>query len=452
MIVGPDRARTLSETGATLRLALPLIAGQLSAVGSSAVDALFAGHYSAHVLAAVAVGASLWSLAIVTAIGVLMALPASVAHLDGAGRRAEIGPLFRQALWLAAMLGVTLLLMVRFGAPLLMRRIGVDPRLWTDVTAFLHAVSWGAPALVLYFSLRGLSEGLSLTRPTMYFGFLGLLVLAPLDYVLIYGRFGLPALGARGSGIATASALWLQLGAFATYLRWSRHYRDLHLAARLDRPDPRAIGALLRLGVPMGVSLLMEAGLFVAAALLIARLGQDAVAGHQIALNVATVAFMVPLGLAMAITVRVGHAAGRGDARGVRYAGYCGVALTLLTQSVSTTLMLTLPHAIAALYTGDARVIAMAAPLLVLAGLFQFADGIQVASNGALRGLKDTRVPMLITSISYWGIGMPVGAWLAFGRGLGARGIWMGLIAGLSAAALLLFTRFARLARRSRQA
>ena len=452
MIVGPDRARTLSETGATLRLALPLIAGQLSAVGSSTVDALFAGHYSAHVLAAVAVGVSLWSLAIVSAIGVLMALPASVAQLDGADRRAEIGPLFRQALWLALGLGLILLLAVRYAAPQLMRLIGVDPRLWPDVTLFLHAVSWGAPALALYFCLRGLSEGLSLTRPTMYFGFLGLLLLAPLDYVLIYGKLGLPPLGAHGSGIATATALWLQLGAFALYLRWSRRYRDLHLGARLERPDPRAIGALLHLGVPMGVSLLMEAGLFVAAALLIARLGQDAVASHQIALNVATIAFMVPLGLAMAITVRVGHAAGRGDARGVRYAGYCGIALTLFTQSLSTTLMLTLPHAIAALYTDDARVIALAAQLLVLAGVFQFADGIQVASNGALRGLKDTRVPMLITSVAYWGIGMPVGAWLAFGRGLGARGIWMGLIAGLSAAALLLFTRFARRSRSPRAA
>ena len=162
------------------------------------------------------------------------------------------------------------------------------------------------------------------------------------------------------------------------------------------------------------------------------------------ALNVAALFFMIPLGLAMAITVRVGNAVGRGDASGVRYAGFCGIGLTLVTQLVSAGLMLGFPRAIASFYTHDQTVIALAAQLLLLAGLFQFSDGIQVASNGALRGLKDTRVPMAITLFAYWMVGMPVGWWLAFHMGLGARGIWMGLIAGLSMAALLLFARFWR--------
>jgi MATE family multidrug resistance protein len=151
----------------------------------------------------------------------------------------------------------------------------------------------------------------------------------------------------------------------------------------------------------------------------------------------------------MATTVRVGHAIGRGDADGVRGAGLAGLALTLATQGVSAILMLTVPHRIAALYTADAAVIGLAAQLLVLAGLFQFSDGLQVSASGALRGLKDTRVPMLITTFAYWGVGMPVGWWLAFKAGLGARGMWMGLIAGLSMAAVLLTTRFWRLARPS---
>jgi MATE family multidrug resistance protein len=156
---------------------------------------------------------------------------------------------------------------------------------------------------------------------------------------------------------------------------------------------------------------------------------------------------MVPLGIAMATTVRVGHAVGRGDPEGVGDAGLVGLGLTLAAQGVSALLMLTIPERIAALYTGDAAVIALAAELLVLAGFFQFSDGLQVAASGALRGLKDTRVPMLITTFAYWGVGMPVGWWLAFRAGLGARGMWMGLIAGLSMAALLLTTRFWRLAR-----
>jgi MATE family multidrug resistance protein len=156
---------------------------------------------------------------------------------------------------------------------------------------------------------------------------------------------------------------------------------------------------------------------------------------------------MVPLGIAMATTVRVGHAVGRGDPQGVRDAGLVGLGLTLVAQGVSALLMLTIPERIAGLYTIDSTVIALAAQLLILAGLFQFSDGLQVAAAGALRGLKDTRVPMLITTFAYWGVGMPVGWWLAFRAGLGARGMWMGLIAGLSMAAVLLTTRFWRLAR-----
>jgi MATE family multidrug resistance protein len=193
---------------------------------------------------------------------------------------------------------------------------------------------------------------------------------------------------------------------------------------------------------------LAEAGLFVAAALIIGKMGEDVVASHQVALNVASLFFMIPLGLAMAITVRVGNAVGRGDALGVRYAGLCGIGLTLVTQLFSAAVMISIPRLIASLYTRDPAVIALAVQLLLLAGLFQFSDGIQVASNGALRGLKDTRVPMAITLFAYWVIGMPVGWWLAFRADLGARGIWMGLIAALTMAALLLFVRFWRSSRR----
>jgi MATE family multidrug resistance protein len=411
------------------------------------IDALLAGHLDAHTLGAVAIGTSVWSLAIVTAIGVMMALPPSIAQLNGAGRRDAIGPLFRQALWLALALGIVLGLGVRFAGELLIAKIGVDPQLVPDVIRFLHAIAFGAPALTIFFALRGLGEGFGLTRPTMYFSLLGLVVLGPLGYVLMYGAFGLPRLGAQGSGIATAAVLWIQMLAFATYVTRRRHYRELDLFAQFDKPNPVVLAELLHIGVPMGVTLLMEAGLFVAVALIIGTLGTNVVAGHQVAINVSSVTFMVPLGLAMATTVRVGHAVGRGDPQGVRDSGLVGIGLTLCAQIVSASLMLGLPRRIASLYTGDEGVIALAAQLLVLAGLFQLSDGVQVAANGALRGLKDTRVPMFITLFAYWGVGMPVGWWLAFPHGLGARGMWMGLIAGLSMAAILLSRRFWKLAR-----
>jgi len=440
----PRLARELREM---LRLALPLVFGQLSAIGMNVIDAVLAGHLDAHTLGAVAVGTSVWTLAIVSAIGVMLALPPSIAQLNGAQRREEIGPLFRQALWLAVALGALLWIGVGWGGPVLVRAIGVDEPLIPDVTRFLHAIAFGAPALALFFTLRGLSEGFGLTRPTMYFSMLGLALLGPVGYVLMYGRLGLPPLGALGSGIATAIVLWIEALAFLFYVATRRHYRELALFGRFDPPNAVAITDLLRLGIPMGVSLFMEASLFVAVALAIGTLGTDVVASHQIAINVASVTFMVPLGIAMATTVRVGHAVGRRDREGVRDAGLIGFLLTLTTQLVSATLMLTVPQHIAALYTVDTVVITLAAQLLILAGLFQFSDGIQVAAAGALRGLKDTRVPMLITTFAYWGVGMPVGWWLAFPGGFGARGMWMGLIAGLSMAAVLLTMRFWRLAR-----
>jgi len=445
----PERARLAHEMRATVHLALPLILAQLAAIGSNVIDAVLAGHVSAHVLGAVAVGASIWSLAIVSGIGMMMAVPPSVAQLDGAGHRHEVGAVFRQALWLALGMGVLLWFAVRHAAPLI-DLIGVTPSLRDDVQRFLLAISWGAPALTCYFALRGLSEGLSLTRPSMYFGFGGLVVLVPLGYVLMFGKLGLSPQGAHGCGIATATVLWLEMLGFGIYVLCHRNYRGLGLLDHFEWPDLRRIGVLVHIGLPMAVTLLAEAGLFVATALIISTLGEDVIASHQVAINIASLFFMIPLGLAMAITVRVGNAVGRGDARGVRYAGFCGIGLTLVTQLFSAALMLGFPHYIATLYTRDPKVIALAAQLIVLAGLFQFSDGIQVASNGALRGLKDTRVPMAITLFAYWIIGMPVGWWLAFHRGMGARGMWMGLIAGLSVAALMLFTRFWRSAWKQR--
>lgn len=448
VILRIDRARLASEMRASAALATPLVLGQLSAISMNAIDALLAGHLNTHTLAAVTVGTSVWSLAIVAAIGVMMAVPPSVAQLNGAGRRGDIAPLFAQAIWLALALGVVLASAIYWLGPLLPAKIGVDPKLTEDVGTFLRAIAFGAPALALFAALRGLTEGLGLGRPTLYFGLLGPVLLAPLAYVLMYGRLGVPSLGASGAAIATAIVLWIQVAAFASYIALNPRFRDLHLMQGWARPNPRTLGELLRIGLPMGVTLLMEGGLFVAVALVIGRLGSAVVASHQVALNVASIAFMVPLGLALATTVRVGNAVGRNDAIGIRAAALAGVALTVGAQIVSAGLMASLPRAIASLYTADVAVIALAAQLLLLAAIFQLSDGVQVVANGALRGLKDTRIPMFITLLAYWGFGMPVGWWLTFQQGMGARGMWIGLIAGLSVAAVLLSWRFWRLSAR----
>ncbi len=280
----------------------------------------------------------------------------------------------------------------------------------------------------------------------MAFGLAGLILLIPLGYVLMYGAFGIPGQGAAGSGIANALVWWAMAAAYLAFVRFAPCYPGLSW----QRPRLHLAGLLpiLTLGLPMAGTLLMEASMFSIAGLMIGGLGDDAVAAHQVALNLASVSFMVPLGVALATTVRVGNAAGRGDPAAMRRAGFAGIALAMLAQVVSALLMLGIPHLLASIYTHDPAVLAGAVVLLHLAALFQIFDGLQVSANGALRGLKDTRVPLMATALAYWGIGIPLGWWLGLHGALGARGVWMGLIAGLAAAACLLLLRFDVLSRR----
>ncbi len=425
------------------RLAAPLAAGHLSSGLVGFVDTVVAGHHGTTTLAAVAVGTALFGLPMMMPMGMLMALPPSVSELDGGGRRGEIGPLWRQSLWLALGLGLLLFVLMTL-LPMILAPMGIAAEIVPGATDFIHGIRWGIPAFTLYLAMRYLSDGLHWSLPTMLLGFGGLLLLAPMGYVLTNGLYGFREMGAAGLGWASAAMFWLQMLAFALYLWRSPRFADLRLYAGFERPDWRALRGLLVTGLPIGVTISMEGGLFIVTALLIGRLGELPVAAHQIAINVATMSFMIPFGVAEATTVRVGHALGRGDRAGIRRAAFAGLVLVLCTQAVSATVMLSANHAIAGLYTADATVAAFAASLLLYAALFQFPDGVQVLSAGALRGLKDTRAPMWMAALAYWGIGMPVGAGLGLWLGWGPRGMWIGLTAGLSVAALLLARRFLR--------
>ena len=445
--------RFIDEVRSSARLAAPLAAGHLSHGLVGVVDTVVAGHHGTATLAAVAVGAALFWLPMMLPMGTLMSLPPSVSQLDGAGRRSEIGPLWRQALWLALALGLLLFALMTV-LPGVLTPMGIAAGIVPGATDFIHAIRWGIPAFTLYLAMRYLSDGLHWSLPTMLLGFGGLLLLAPLGYVLTNGLLGFPEMGAAGLGWASAAMFWLQMLAFALYLSHSKRFADLRLYAGFERPDWRVQRSLLATGLPIGITISMEGSLFIVTALLIGRLGELPVAAHQVAINVASLCFMIPFGIAEATTVRVGHASGRGDHAGIRRAAFAGMALVLCTQAVSATVMLTANHAIAGLYTTDATVAALAASLLLYAALFQFPDGVQVLSAGALRGLKDTRVPMLLALLAYWGIGMPVGAGLGLGLGgfvpaMGPRGMWIGLTAGLSVAAFLLARRFLRSSRRA---
>ena len=439
----PAPASIAREMRTTFTLAVPLVLGHVSAGMISLVDSVLAGRHGANTLASVAVGTALWSMAIIVLIGVLLAVPPTVSQLDGAGRRAEIAPAFRQALWLGLFLAAGLFVFLSL-AGLLLDAMGIAPEVQPGARAFLHGVRWGVPALALYFCMRYLSEGLHWTWPTMVLGIGGLVLLVPLGYALMFGRFGLPELGAAGLGYATAIMVWTQAALFAIYLWHSPRFADLGLFTHFEGPDWPRIRELLRLGLPIGVSIFMEGSLFIVTAILIGGMGEVPVAAHQIAINVSSITFMSALALAEATTVRVGHGVGARDPEGVRRAVLAGYAIVLCTQSAAAVAILFGRTAIAGLYTQDAAVIAMGATLLLYAAAFQLSDGIQVVSGASLRGLKDTQRPMALTAFAYWGVGMPLGAGLGLGLGWGAEGMWWGLIAGLTFAAFLLAHRLWR--------
>jgi MATE family multidrug resistance protein len=426
-------------------LAVPVIVGQLAQIGMTIVDNVLAGHLGARILGSVAVGGSLYVLMLMLVIGIMMSLQPTVAALDGAGRRSEASPLFRQAVLLGLSVGAIAGAGLALAGPPVLHLVGIAPSLQPGATEFLHAIAAAGPALGLFAAARGLSEGLSRTLPTLVVQFAGLLVLAPLAWALMYGRLGAPPLGPLGSGLATAIAAWVQALAYIAYVRFSPTYRGLDWTLGRWRPQPHLLLPLLRVGIPIAVSFLMEAGMFSAAGLIVGGLGEQAVAANQVALSLVTVTFMVPLGLALAVTVRVGRAVGAGNAPAVRTAAIVGFTLVLATQLASATLLVTLPRTLVSLYVTDPIVIGLGASLLAVGALFQLSDGIQVLANGALRGLKDTTVPMLITTASYWGVGVPVGAILALALHWGPLGMWVGMLSGLTPAAIMLTVRFLRL-------
>ncbi len=448
----PHETRLPKEIGRTGMLAAPLVLGHLSTGLIGFVDSVIAGHHGTDTLAAVAVGTALFWLPMMVPMGTLMSLPPAVSQLDGAGRRGEIGALFRQAIWLSAMLGLLLFGFMTAAAHAL-APMGIAPEIIPGASDFIRGIRWGVPALTLYLCMRYLCDGLHFTLPTMVFGFGGLLLLVPMGYALAHGTFGMPERGAGGLGLASAIMMWVQMIAFALYLRCARRFAGLRLFARFltlsNRPHWPTIRGLLSTGLPIGVTVAMEGGLFIATALLIGRLGEMPAAAHQIAINVASLCFMIPMGLAEATTVRIGHALGRGDGDGVRRAACAGYVIVLGTQTLSALALLLGNEWIVGFYTDDVAVATLAAALLLYAAAFQFPDGVQVLSAGALRGLGDTRVPMLLAVLAYWAVGMTLGAVLGLGWGgltpaLGPRGMWLGLIAGLLVAAVLLSLRFWR--------
>lgn len=436
------------EIPVLVRIAIPLIMAQMAQNGMGLVDTLMVGRLGPEALAGIAIGAVLQFSLSVSVGGVLFAVAPLTAQALGAEREDDARSVLRHGIVLALLLALPVMLALWFVGPLL-PLLGQDPTTASAATGYLRAVVWGTPGYMLFVALRGTLEGRGNTRPIMLVAFAGVGLNVLANNAFIFGRWGFPELGLTGAGVAT-SIVYSAMALLLTALVASSY--------RLERPfarEPlraRRLLEIVLLGVPIAFTVGFEIGLFAMTALLMGLFGLSALAGHQIALQSTSFTFMIPLGLGIATTARVGHAAGRGDALGVRAAGLVGIGLSMVVMFGTALLYWTAPRLVVGLFLdltdpANAGVIAAATTFLQVAAIFQLVDGLQVTAVGALRGLKDTRVPMMIALVSYWCIGLGSGAVLAFGVGLGAVGLWLGLVVGLGAAAIWLTGRYLRLAR-----
>jgi len=440
------RTRLIKDGRAIAALGGPLLINNLSITGMSFADTVMAGQLGAQDLAGLAVGAAYFNLFMFFGLGLLMAVSPSVAHAFGAGDTAGVVRYARQSWWLVVAL--TLLLVAgMFQAGWVLPAVGIAPDVLPIAVGYVHAVAWGMPGLLAFLSLRYASEGLGRTRPIMYIGFLGLALNVIGNWLFMYGKFGLPRLGAVGCGVATAIAFWLMFLAMLVHMRTHRVYRPLKIFARVERPDPPALWELVRIGGPIAGSILAEGGLFVAAALMMGAMGATVASGHQIALNYASFMFMIPLAISSATTIHVGHTLGRGDRAGGRRAGLLGIGICAGIMVLSAIGIVLLNDQIAGLYTRDPAVRELAATLLLMAALFQLSDGIQVGTAGALRGYRDTTVPMALCVFSYWVVGFSLAYMLGVRHGDPVN-VWVGLTVGLSVNAVLLVLRYLRTSKR----
>ncbi|MGZ8458122.1 MAG: MATE family efflux transporter [Gemmatirosa sp.] len=427
-----------AELTATRQLAVPVAAVQVGLMLMGVVDTMMVGRISPSALAAVALGNLYFFNATALATGILLALDPVVAQAVGARDHDAVGHGVQRGILLALLLSIPTALTLLPAAAVL-RALGQPPEVIDAASRYVWLSIPAVPALLGFVVLRQTLQALGQTRAIVLTIVAANLLNAVLDWALIFGRLGLPALGTDGSAIATtiarAAMALLLLG-----MAWPRLRPTLRPWHR-DSARPAALWRLARIGGPIGFQQLLEFSAFGAIGLLMGRLGTIAMAGHQATINLASLTFMVPLGVGAAAAVRVGRAVGAGDAAGARRAAGASMVWGVGFMLVSAVVLLLAPRALARLYTPDTAVIAVAATLIPLAGIFQMFDGLQVVSLGVLRGVGDTRVPMIVNVVGFWLVGLPIGAWLGLRRGMGPAGLWLGLVAGLVAVGVVLALR-----------
>jgi len=448
---GVPRNHLAEEFVETLRLAVPMMLTQLGQIAMITTDLAMIGHLGETDVAAAALAHTVYFVSFTFGLGLMSAVSPLAAQAFGAGDAGRIRGSLRVGLWVALLISLPMMASPLYGERILLA-LGQMPQPAALAQRYLHGLAWGIAPALGFIALRSMMSAVNRPQAPLWITIAAIPINAALVYCLIHGVFGFPALGLFGAGLATSL---VNLGTFVAALAiaaWRKPFSDYHLLAHFWRIDWPLTRQLIALGAPISFSLLLEYGLFSSAALLMGLISTAAIAAHQIALQVTAVLFMVPLGISMAATVRVGHAFGRNEPLAVRRAGLVAAVLGIVLVSALTIAIIIGRFQLGRLFFGSseasAATVELTATLLVVGATFFIADGLQTIMGGALRGINDTRMTLVFAAIGYWCVAFPVGWLLAFNAHFGAVGVWIGFSVGTFVYAGLLVLRFRMLTRR----
>jgi len=433
-----------TELKSLSRLALPVALSQLAIMGMGITDVLLAGHAGTDELAGLSLGANIWCVTILFFFGIGLITQALVGRYFGAEDMSALRHQVHQSLWLTLVCGLLGVLTILLAAEILLVS-GFEPVMASRAHDYLQAIAWGAVPMTMLAALRGSLEAMNLTQPVFWINFVVFLMNIPLDYALVYGAWGFPKLGAEGCAWATAVLLWVGFFASAAMLQWHKSIRHLHVFKNFSAPDMKVILSTLKLGFPIGLSVLIEMSMFAGAGMLIAYFGPIAAAANSIAISIASASFMIYLGFAAGVTIRASQQLGAESYEGARYSVKVGTNFNVLLAFVLTFVFWVFRDPLVSLYSNDAEVIRLAAQLLLFGAAFQVVDCLQAATIAALRAYHDTVSAPKIQMFAYWLIGLPVAIWLGFYSELpgisGPYGFWVAMLVSLTISGLLLLRR-----------
>jgi multidrug resistance protein, MATE family len=432
-----------------LNLAIPLASAQVAQSATGFADTIMMGRLGQETLAAGGLASLTFTALLASASGVVMGVSPLVAEAYGAGKKTRIEQITRQGLWLSLLLSIPIAIAIaHFDA--WMRQLGQAPTTVTLANTYLDIMLWGFFPALGFAMLRGFVSGLSQARPIMTIVVAGVLFNITGNYVLGFGKWGFPRLEIAGLAIASILSLWGMFLALAIYILKHEVLREYRILQEGYRLKPRILKELVQIGLPIGISTVLETGLFTVVTYLMGILGTDVLAAHQIVFQTIVVIFMVPLGMSFAITVRVGQWMGQNNLKAARRAGIVGIAIAVGFMSLMSIALILFPQQVFSLYLDprnpeNAGVLTLALPMLIVAAIIQVLDGVQKTTMGALYGLQDTRVPMLLSLPAFWGVGLSCGYLLGFPLGFGGVGLWIGQSIGVAIAAIIFVWRFCQL-------